>query len=417
MTSKNMSMSGDLPTFETLEPRLLLSGSVIVSEFMASNDSTLLDGDGAYSDWIELYNDSQSDVDLAGWFLSDDNNDVDQWEFPTGGPLDIVLGPGEHLVVFASGQDDIDYPYNDGTSYHTNFKLSATNGNEDVVLSDPTQLVVHNITNFPDQFGDISYGIAQDITTTEFVASGADAKYLVGVGNPGAWTGIAYNDTSWTDAQTGIGYADLTPGFDVKTYTQPGTAIANLSIALQIVDVPGNEIASENAAVFNYFNSDNHGHYSTLESQFPGLTGTADDFAVEANALVTIPTAGSYSFGVNSDDGFQLTISGATTSAVNNSSTPVGSDTISYANPRGANDTIGVFDFAQAGDYQLSLVYYERGGGASAELFAAPGVYTSFNSGVFDLVGDTANGGLEVWNDGGGGHRSLLEPDHHRHRE
>ncbi len=41
------------PVLESLEPRLLLSGSVVISEFMASNSSGILDGDGASPDgWV-----------------------------------------------------------------------------------------------------------------------------------------------------------------------------------------------------------------------------------------------------------------------------------------------------------------------------------------------------------------------------
>ena len=48
-----------------------------------------------------------------------------------------------------------------------------------------------------------------------------------------------------------------------------------------------------------------------------------------------------------------------------------------------------------AGDYDIELISYERGGGSDTELFAAAGVHTSFDS-DFRLVGDTAGGGLAV---------------------
>ena len=44
--------------FEALESRQLLAG-IEISEFMARNDRTLLDGDGESSDWIELLNTSE----------------------------------------------------------------------------------------------------------------------------------------------------------------------------------------------------------------------------------------------------------------------------------------------------------------------------------------------------------------------
>ncbi|MDP6637363.1 MAG: lamin tail domain-containing protein [Phycisphaerae bacterium] len=173
------------PIFETLEPRLLLSGSVVISEFMAINDSTLQDGDNQYSDWLEIQNTGTSLVDLTGWTLKDKN---DSWGFPDN----FELGPGEYKIIFCSnGRETVPDPKDpdyDGTYHHTNFKLSG-NG-EYLGILDETSAVVHEYDEYPKQFENISYGIAQDITTTEFVASKASARYLVATGNPGAWTGV-----------------------------------------------------------------------------------------------------------------------------------------------------------------------------------------------------------------------------------
>jgi Lamin Tail Domain len=42
--------------------------SVVISEFMAVNNSTLADEDDANPDWIELYNASTNSVNLDGWY-------------------------------------------------------------------------------------------------------------------------------------------------------------------------------------------------------------------------------------------------------------------------------------------------------------------------------------------------------------
>ena len=84
---------------------------------------------------------------------------------------------------------------------------------------------------------------------------------------------------------------------------------------------------------------------------------------------------------MNSDDGFGLS---------------VGTNTVSFAGLRGASDTVGTFTFTAPGDYPLRLVYYERGGGAGLELFAAGGAFAAWDSTNFRMVGDTANGGLAV---------------------
>ncbi len=51
--------------FEQLEPRVMLDAAPVITEFMASNNSTVQDADGHYSDWVEIYNAGTEAVDLA----------------------------------------------------------------------------------------------------------------------------------------------------------------------------------------------------------------------------------------------------------------------------------------------------------------------------------------------------------------
>ncbi|MBK7851704.1 MAG: lamin tail domain-containing protein, partial [Bacteroidetes bacterium] len=48
---------------------------VVINEISASNFSTIANSDGEYDDWIELYNDGSSAVNLQGYGLSDDSLD------------------------------------------------------------------------------------------------------------------------------------------------------------------------------------------------------------------------------------------------------------------------------------------------------------------------------------------------------
>src|SRR5436190_13605553 len=89
---------------------------VEITEFMASNSHGLRDQDGDYSDWIELHNAGTNTVNLAGWFLTDDENDLAKWAFPATN----LLANG-YLVVFASGKNRAVA----GAELHANFSLSA----------------------------------------------------------------------------------------------------------------------------------------------------------------------------------------------------------------------------------------------------------------------------------------------------
>ncbi|MCU0780378.1 MAG: CotH kinase family protein, partial [Akkermansiaceae bacterium] len=134
--------------------------TVVVREFLASNQSGIQDEDGERQDWIEIYNGTGAAVDLAGWSLTDQADRADQWNFPSR-----VLPHGARLVVFASGKDSAKRPgYGPASELHTNFALAAEG--EFVGLADPEGSYVSEFGPlYPAQVGDISYGIGANGVT------------------------------------------------------------------------------------------------------------------------------------------------------------------------------------------------------------------------------------------------------------
>src|SRR5690554_2772547 len=98
--------------------------SVLINEFMAKNNSTIQDEDGDFSDWIELYNTTDSTISLHHYRLSDDRKNLNKWIFP-----EISIPPNGYLLVFASDKNRLDT-----TALHTNFKISSSG--EQLYLSD-----------------------------------------------------------------------------------------------------------------------------------------------------------------------------------------------------------------------------------------------------------------------------------------
>ena len=377
---------------EPLEPRVLLSGSLVISEFMALNHETLQDSFGDHSDWIEIHNSGSEAVNLDGWFLTDDQDELTKWRFP-----EVALEPDAYLVVFASGRD-IAQP---GQELHTNFALSSDGEYLALVEPDGQTIASEYSPRYPDQRADVSYGIGHDIQVTSLLEAGAPCSVYVSATTPPPpdWAERTFDDSAWLAGTTGVGFEQSVPGFAVWTH-KANVTVGNLDVAEQVVADPAKQSWTEaaNSTVANFFNTGGHGHYDANEQSFPGLfiNQDANDYVVHITADLIIPSAGQWTIGANTDDGFRLTISGVTTSSVTNSSTPVGGDTISYYNPRGPGDTLGVFDFPAAGKYSLEVVFYERGGGSELELFAAPGAHSSWNASDFDLIGDTDHGGLAV---------------------
>lgn len=144
------------------------AGQVVISEFMASNQTGLTDEDGDYSDWIELHNEGPSTVDLAGWALTDDSDLADTWAFPS-----VSLAPDEYLVVFASGKDRAI----SGNELHTHFKLSADGEYLALVQQDGSTVASSFSPAYPEQFEDVSYGIQTEGTNLSLSAGAAG--YLI----------------------------------------------------------------------------------------------------------------------------------------------------------------------------------------------------------------------------------------------
>ncbi|MEM8896177.1 MAG: lamin tail domain-containing protein [Bacteroidota bacterium] len=76
------------------------SAQILINEFMASNGRFIQDEDGDYPDWIELFNTGTQPVNIGGWSLSDNTDELGKWRFPA-----LTLAPNQYLLIFASDKD------------------------------------------------------------------------------------------------------------------------------------------------------------------------------------------------------------------------------------------------------------------------------------------------------------------------
>jgi len=135
----------------TVEPNANVSG-VIINEINVSNQSGARDENGEEQDWIELYNAGSGSVNLAGWSLSDEEDESGRWVFPAR-----TILPGQYLVVWASAKDR---RAPTGTNrFHTNFKLAGDGEFLGLFTPDsPRRLASGFSPKFPEQRNDNSYG-------------------------------------------------------------------------------------------------------------------------------------------------------------------------------------------------------------------------------------------------------------------
>jgi hypothetical protein len=108
-----------------------------------------------------------------------------------------------------------------------------------------------------------------------------------------------------------------------------------------------------------------HSGNFTNDVTFPGLsTGFNNSFATKASLYLNLP-AGYYRSGVNSDDGFEVSV-GIPAHGAFSSQTALGL----FDNGRGAADTLFDFLVQTSGIYRFQLIYFEGGGSASCEFFS-----------------------------------------------
>ena len=173
-----------------------------ITEFVADNRNSLVDGDGRSSDWIEIHNPDGEDLDLTGYHLTDDAGNATKYTFPAG----TTLQAGQRLVVFASNQDDSNHT-DGGGNLHTNFSLDPDG--EYLALTAPDGLTIQEFApKYPRQFEDIAFGIGSASPTDSLISTGAPSKWFVPVRDIGTtWRDLGFDDSTWTSAETGIGYS------------------------------------------------------------------------------------------------------------------------------------------------------------------------------------------------------------------
>ena len=105
-----------------------VSAQVVINEYSCSNLDQFPDNYDKHEDWIELYNTAETPVSLAGYYLSDNENEPKKWPFP----LTTTIEGHGFLLIWASGRNEAT-----GNSLHASFKLTQSKNNPDhIVFSD-----------------------------------------------------------------------------------------------------------------------------------------------------------------------------------------------------------------------------------------------------------------------------------------
>ncbi|WP_052573979.1 lamin tail domain-containing protein [Haloferula sp. BvORR071] len=236
------------------------SSSIVISEFLASNGNGLADENGSREDWLEVHNPTPFAVNLDGWYLTDDANNLKKWKFPA-----VTLPSKGFLVVFASDKNR----RNPAAPLHTNFKLSA--GGEYLGLIKPDGVTVswQYAPVFPEQLTNISYGITPiPGPPTTLAGTGSEAQFMIPPAAPPAdWIQTGFTPAAgWSSCRSGIGFDDTPIAFGgakilfVGNLASNGTAPAGDQTVIdrlrnvmghRVTVVDDNAVVAANAAGMN----------------------------------------------------------------------------------------------------------------------------------------------------------------------
>jgi hypothetical protein len=273
---------------EQLESRQLLTGTVFITEFVADNTTTLLDQDGAASDWVELHNPTSSTVNLDGYYLTDNHTNLTKWRIPA-----VSLPANGYMVIFASSKNR-SVP---GQELHTNFSLAKDGEYLGLVAPNGSTILSDFDPQFPSQNTNVSYG--SPVVSTTLVNTGAATKIKVPSAAIPGWETTSFNDSSWTSGTTGVGFGSGYTGLlgtNIQSSMLNINSSAYLRIPFNVADptafdaltlrmryndgfvayLNGVEVARKNAPTTPQFNS-------AATATGPSGTGTPEDFDVSLN--------------------------------------------------------------------------------------------------------------------------------------
>ena len=145
---------------------------LILNEVLIENESNFQDDYGVHSAWIEVFNQSYSSANLAGYRLKVSNHqgDTASYFIPKGDVLTLVK-PRQHSLFWADGQP------NRGT-FHTNFILNGTTDTW-IGLYDSGDKLVDQITIPANTLkADESYARVSDASEDWEVKGASEDKYV-----------------------------------------------------------------------------------------------------------------------------------------------------------------------------------------------------------------------------------------------
>jgi hypothetical protein len=131
--------------------------NLVINELQASNGTTEMDESDDFDDWIEIANTTGDAINLSGWYISDDGNDLLKHQFMATDDELMVPAFG-FLLLWADNEVG-------AGSIHLNFELAQMG--ETIYLTTPSEDLLHFVT-YTFNWQDNSVGLNDDMEVVSF---------------------------------------------------------------------------------------------------------------------------------------------------------------------------------------------------------------------------------------------------------
>ncbi len=246
--------------------------------------------------------------------------------------------------TFMGGAWEVDVPVGVGSNL---LELEGLDGADNPVAGATDSITVTRV--LPITVTSVTPSAMCNNGTAELTVHGSDFA-------PGSSTSIALTGSASTEV-----------GFDAL-YVQNNQSFDRIDFATQLLDNPDDGIGDAVYTVhpvINLFQTGDEGVFTPSdEFAAPFNSGDPENFALRFTGYIYASSPGTRYFGVNSDDGFTLSIDGQLVGEFADARGPATTDVT-------GNRTAGTmtFNFPAPGSYYLVLDFFENGGGEEVEFF------------------------------------------------
>ncbi len=136
--------------------------AIYINEYVTDNQNGSKDENGDYTPWIELFNSTNSSVDIAGMYISNDKNNLTLWQIPASDAIKTTLSSLGFMLLWADGQT------NEGI-LHLPFELNKTGGQLFLTNSMGTDTTILDSLTYQAQMNDVAHGRYTDGTAGIYI--------------------------------------------------------------------------------------------------------------------------------------------------------------------------------------------------------------------------------------------------------